>query len=65
MIEIKVVRNVILNNIGFHDQPSRMLFPMTPYIVLVEIKVVRNDVMNILELQDQLSRIQFSHQEPL
>ena len=24
MIEIKVVRNVILNNIDIHDQPSRM-----------------------------------------
>ena len=24
MIEIKVVRNVILNNINLHDQPSRM-----------------------------------------
>ena len=24
IIEIKVVRNVILNNIDFHDQPSRM-----------------------------------------
>ena len=24
MIEIKVVKNLILNNIDFHDQPSRM-----------------------------------------
>ena len=24
MIEMKVVKNVILNNIDFHDQPSRM-----------------------------------------
>ena len=24
MFEIKVVKNVILNNIDFHDQPSRM-----------------------------------------
>ena len=27
MIEIKVVRNVILNNMDFHDQPSRMHCP--------------------------------------
>ena len=27
MIEMKVVRNVILNNIDFYDQPFRMLQP--------------------------------------
>jgi len=69
IIEIKVVRHVLLNNIDINYQPSWMhrspprirKNSMTPYIVLVRIKVVRNYAINNFKLNDQLSRIHSFH----
>ena len=73
MIEIKDVKNVILNNIDIIDKHSRMhrspprsrqIFPDSKnlkitviYIDLVEIKVVWNYVIKNFELHDQLLKI--------
>ena len=49
MIEIKVVRNVILNNIDNHDQPFRMhRYP--PRVAKVSIFEKFKDVTNLTQI---------------
>ena len=72
LIEMKVVRNNILNNLYLNDKlhilhcslyGSSQFFKIWPNSVLIEIKVVRNDVINNFKLRNQLSRIHCFHSQ--
>ena len=41
MIEIKVVRNVILNNIDVHDQPSRIHCSTPEVAKIFQIRIIQ------------------------